>query len=62
MKKTLPNGGAVTALSVQELAAALRSREISAVETAEAYLDRILENDGDIHAYITVTESLCATR
>lgn len=48
----------LTRLTVLELSRLLHSRELSAVELTEAYLSRISEMDGEINAYITVTESL----
>lgn len=58
MKNIKPKGENITKLNVRELSSALRSREISAEETAEAYLANIREKDGEIHAYITVTDAL----
>ncbi|HVN63511.1 MAG TPA: amidase, partial [Candidatus Binataceae bacterium] len=36
----------------------IRARDISPVEVTQAYLDRIEQTDGIIHAYITVTEKV----
>ena len=47
---------AVRALSVAALSKALQSGEITALETAEAYLAAIKEKEPAIGAYITVTE------
>ncbi len=41
-------------LSATELAALIKSREVSPVEAAEAYLDRIDQIDGQLSSYITV--------
>ena len=51
-------------LSATELSSLIGSREVSSVEVAEAYLDRIDEVDGTLHSYITVTreEALAAAR
>jgi aspartyl-tRNA(Asn)/glutamyl-tRNA(Gln) amidotransferase subunit A len=37
-----------------DLAAKIKSGELSAVEVAQAYLDRITEVDGEIHAFLYV--------
>ena len=42
-------------LTIARAAQALRTREVSAVELTEAYLDRIARLDPDVNAYITVT-------
>src|ERR1019366_4475102 len=36
----------------------LRARDISPVELTEAYLGRIEQTDGSLHAYITVTDTI----
>ena len=41
--------------SAPELAALLKSRQVSPVEVVEACLDRIEEFDGRVHAFLTVT-------
>ncbi len=41
-------------LSIADTAAMLRAKKISAVEVAQAYLDRIDAHDGRLRAYITV--------
>ncbi|MBI3974498.1 MAG: amidase [Chloroflexi bacterium] len=43
------------ALSVAELAARIRRREVSPVEATRAVLDRIESHDGSLHTFITVT-------
>ena len=48
----------LTQLSMTELASLLQTRKISAVEAAEAYLAQIREKDGQIGAYLTVTEEI----
>ncbi|MDH4107877.1 MAG: amidase [Gammaproteobacteria bacterium] len=45
-------------LSVAEASALIRAREISPVELARAYLDRIDRLDSGINAYVTVTREL----
>jgi len=42
-------------LAVSELSQLMAAREVSPVEAAEAYLERIESLDGKLHAYITVT-------
>ncbi len=42
-------------LSASELARLIESREVSPVEAAEAYFERIAEVDGKLNSYITVT-------
>ncbi len=58
MNKNMLNQAGFTFQTVRRLASLLHSREISAVEAAETYLARIGEKDGEINAYITVTEAL----
>ena len=43
---------------VATLSTKLRAREISPVELTEAYLGRIEQTDGQLRAYITVTDTL----
>ncbi len=43
-------------LSLSELAAALRKREITSVETTRAVLDRIHQLNSKLHAYLTVLD------
>ena len=45
-------------LSVADAAARLRARTVSAIELADAYLERIATVDDQTHAYITVTADL----
>jgi aspartyl-tRNA(Asn)/glutamyl-tRNA(Gln) amidotransferase subunit A len=45
----------VTDLTIAELATRLASRELSPVEVTEAYLSRIEEFNGAVHAYVLVT-------
>ena len=45
-------------LSASELSRLMAAREVSPVEAAEAYLERIESLDGKLHAYITVTADL----
>jgi aspartyl-tRNA(Asn)/glutamyl-tRNA(Gln) amidotransferase subunit A len=54
----------LTELSVAEIGAALRRREASAVEVAEACLAEIRSRDGTVHAFATVVadEALAAAR
>lgn len=46
---------ALTDLTIAELAPKLASREISPVEVTQAYLARIEQLDGQVHAYVRVT-------
>ncbi len=41
-------------LTAAELAARIHAREVSAVEAAQAHLDRIAEVDGEVHAFLHV--------
>jgi aspartyl-tRNA(Asn)/glutamyl-tRNA(Gln) amidotransferase subunit A len=47
-------GGAIAHRSATELAALIRTRDLSPVALVEAYLERIARLDGDLRAYITV--------
>ena len=44
----------LTRLTAVETAAAIAGREVSAVEVAQAHLDRIAAVDGDVHAFLHV--------
>ena len=46
----------ITELSLCQLSGYLQSGEITAVEAAKAYLNRIREKDTSIHAYLSVLE------
>ncbi len=46
----------LTRLSAADLAAALASGEVSSVEATQAHLDRIAAVDGDIHAFLHVSD------
>nr|WP_245980173.1 Asp-tRNA(Asn)/Glu-tRNA(Gln) amidotransferase subunit GatA [Gryllotalpicola protaetiae] len=48
-------------LSAAELAAKLSAREISSVEATQAHLDRIAAVDGDIHAFLHVSDHALET-
>ena len=48
--------GDLTRLSAADLAAKLATREISSVEATQAHLDRIAAVDGDIHAFLHVSD------
>ncbi|MCR8526230.1 amidase family protein, partial [Escherichia coli] len=43
-------------LSAADLAAGLAAREISSVEATQAHLDRIASVDGDVHAFLHVSD------
>lgn len=49
-----------THLSAAELAASLASGEVSSVEATQAHLDRIAAVDGDVHAFLHVSETALA--
>src|SRR5262249_28431169 len=49
---------ALTDLTLLDARAALRAREVSAVELADAFLARIEAVDSGIHAFVTVTADL----
>ncbi|MEK6712467.1 MAG: Asp-tRNA(Asn)/Glu-tRNA(Gln) amidotransferase subunit GatA [Nitrospinota bacterium] len=46
----------IVSLTVHELGQRLRARELSAEEAARAYLGRIAETEGRVHAYLTILE------
>ena len=46
----------LTRLTAADLAAKLASREVSSVEATQAHLDRIAAVDGDVHAYLHVSD------
>lgn len=46
----------LTRLSAADLAALLASREVSSVEATQAHLERIAAVDGDVHAYLHVSD------
>ena len=51
-------------LSAAETAVAIKTKQVSPVEVVQAYLARIEQFDGQLHAYITVMrdEALAAAR
>jgi aspartyl-tRNA(Asn)/glutamyl-tRNA(Gln) amidotransferase subunit A len=50
----MPSGIDPLRTSAEEIAERLRTRELSAVEVATAYLERIEELDGDLHVFLHV--------
>lgn len=48
----------ITELTVKELQEKLRNREVSSVEAAKAYFDKIEKTDGEINAYIRLTQDV----
>jgi len=50
----------LTRLPASELSALLTAREVSSVEVTRAHLDRIAAVDGDVHAYLHVSDSALA--
>ena len=48
----------ITDLSLKELSAKLHNKEISSVEVTKAYFEKITEVDGEIGAYIRLTEDV----
>ncbi|MEY2849285.1 MAG: hypothetical protein RI885_1952 [Actinomycetota bacterium] len=51
----------LTRLSASELSARLAAREISSVEVTRQHLDRIAAVDGDVHAFLHVSQSALQT-
>jgi aspartyl-tRNA(Asn)/glutamyl-tRNA(Gln) amidotransferase subunit A len=47
----------LTRLSAADLAAKLASKEVSSVEATQAHLDRIAAVDGDVHAFLHISEN-----
>ena len=47
-------GSGIIKATAVELAAKIKSRELSSVEVTQAHLDRIAEVDGDVHAFLHV--------
>jgi len=60
----MANNSELTRLTAAELAAALTAGEVSAVDAAQAQLDRIAEVDGELHAFLATDAeaSLAAAR
>ena len=50
----------LTRRSAADLAASLAAREVSSVEVTQAHLDRIAAVDGDVHAFLHVSQSALA--
>ena len=50
----------LTRLSAADLAARLAAREVSSVEATQAHLDRIAAVDGDVHAFLHVSDHALA--
>jgi aspartyl-tRNA(Asn)/glutamyl-tRNA(Gln) amidotransferase subunit A len=50
----------LTRLSASDLAAKLASKEVSSVEATQAHLDRIAAVDGDVHAFLHISENAIA--
>ena len=48
-------------LSASALAEKLQSKEVSSVEVTQAHLDRIAAVDGDVHAFLHISENALAT-
>ncbi|KEP74003.1 glutamyl-tRNA amidotransferase, partial [Microbacterium sp. SUBG005] len=46
----------LTRLTAADLAAKLASSEVSSVEATQAHLDRIAAVDGDVHAFLHVSD------
>jgi len=46
----------LTRLTAADLAEKLRAREVSSVEATQAHLDRIRDVDGDVHAFLHVSD------
>ncbi|AMM22321.1 aspartyl/glutamyl-tRNA amidotransferase subunit A [Frondihabitans sp. PAMC 28766] len=56
----MPTDGLIR-LTAADLASKLASREVSSVEVTKAHLDRIAAVDGDVHAFLHVSENALAT-
>jgi len=50
----------LTRLSAADLASKLASKEVSSVEATQAHLDRIAAVDGDVHAFLHISENALA--
>ena len=48
-------------LSAEQLGAKLAAKEVSSVEVTQAHLDRIAAVDGDIHAFLHISQSALST-
>lgn len=59
-KQDAPQG--LTALSMAELAARIRRREVTPSDAVDAYLGRIERLDADLHAYVLVTAAEARAR
>ncbi|MET7767742.1 Asp-tRNA(Asn)/Glu-tRNA(Gln) amidotransferase subunit GatA [Nocardia sp. NPDC005366] len=55
MSTATTGGSDLTTRTAADLAARIHAREISSVEVTQAYLDRIAEADGEIHAFLHVS-------
>src|SRR4051794_29916694 len=53
-----PSDDELVQLSITELGAAYRARQLSPVDATRACLDRIARRDPELHAFITVTAEL----
>lgn len=49
-------------LTIKQVHEGLSKKEFSALELAGAFFDRIKKQDGEIHAYLTLTEELALNR
>ena len=54
MRLRQPAGSEIILRSAADLARKIKSRDLSAVEVAQAHLDRIAEIDGEVHAFLYV--------
>jgi len=54
-------GGDLIRLTASELASKLAAGEVSSVEVTQAHLDRIAAVDGDIHAFLHISEAALET-
>ncbi|HJU11477.1 MAG TPA: amidase family protein, partial [Candidatus Binataceae bacterium] len=54
----MPHSDELLSFDVAELAEKFRRRDLSPVDVTEAYLARIEQTEGRLHAYITVTDQL----
>ena len=57
----MTDASSIVRLSAADLSAALTAGDVSAVEVAQAHLDRIAAVDGDVHAFLHVSDAALAT-
>jgi aspartyl-tRNA(Asn)/glutamyl-tRNA(Gln) amidotransferase subunit A len=55
------DASSIIRLSADDLSTRLASRDVSSVEVVQAHLDRIAAVDGDVHAFLHVSDQALAT-